>query len=75
MPARLAALDDDRIRTHTHELAGESERRCKTNNPRATFLDSTYRRASGQSAREYDMTNLVSRADTYQIEQLWVERD
>ena len=75
MSAGLAALDDDRIDPHAHELAGEPQGRRKTEDASAALLDPADRGAARQAAGEHDMADAMLGADFDQIEELGMQGD
>src|SRR5204862_7915396 len=63
MAARLAALDDDGIRPHAHELLGQDQRRGKAQHPRSAGADALDRRDRRDAAGQHDMADPVLYAD------------
>jgi hypothetical protein len=73
--AGLAAFDDDRVDPHAHELARETQSRCKAKDTCAAALDPAHGRTARQTARQHDMTDAVFGANIDQFEQLRMQRD
>lgn len=75
MPARLGALNHERIDARAHQLLREGQRRGKTDQLRARSLHRRDRRAGGNAAGQRDVPDLFLGADLDKVEERRVHGD
>src|SRR5204863_10056732 len=75
MAACLAALDDDRIGPHAHELFGQDQSRGEAQHPHHAGADALDRGDRRYAAGQHDVADPLLDADIDQLHQLRVHRD
>src|SRR5436190_15475972 len=75
MAACLAALDDDRVCSHAHELFGQDQSRGEAQHPHRAGADALDRGNGRYAAGQHDVSDPLLDADIDQLHQLRMHRD